>query len=138
MIIEKYRVQVGVSSIEFKELAFAQAYCQENSIPLDSIEDVSQEFPDLLSQGDDVVKKVVPCDISRRQVRLALVLTGKSLTDVATFLDALPSPQKELAWIDWETSSFFPRDNPLLVQAAGVMGLSASELDDFFIFAKTL
>lgn len=81
---------------------------------------------------------VVPRAVTNRQFKTALVLRGISLDSIVQFIQSLPQPQKDLAWIAWEYSNDFERDNSLLNSLAPQLGFSQEELDDFFIFASTL
>jgi len=80
---------------------------------------------------------LVPSQVTMRQARLALLNIGR-LGDVDSAIAALPSPQKEIAEIEWEFSSVVFRDRPMINLIAQVLGISDEELDQLFITANTL
>lgn len=79
----------------------------------------------------------VPTSASMRQARLALLQAGK-LADVTTAINALPSPQKEAAQIEWEYATEVSRDSALMQQLATAIGLDDAALDALFTQAVTL
>lgn len=79
----------------------------------------------------------VPASVTRRQARLALLQAGLLETVNAT-IAAMPSPAKERAQIDWDDAQTFDRDNQLLVQMAGALGLNDAALDALFVAAAAL
>jgi hypothetical protein len=72
-----------------------------------------------------------------RQARLALLGAGL-LDDVSAAINALPSPQKEAAQIEWEYSQEVQRHNGFVSQLAPILGLSEAQLDSLFATAKNL
>lgn len=79
----------------------------------------------------------VPASVTMRQARLALLSAGK-LASVGPAIDAMPSPQKEQAQIEWEFSSTVERHRPLVQAIGPMLGMTEEELDDLFILAATL
>lgn len=79
----------------------------------------------------------VPSVASMRQARLALLQIGK-LADVATAINALPSPAKEAAQIEWEYATEVRRDSALMQQLAAAIGLTKADLDALFTQAVAL
>ena len=75
--------------------------------------------------------------VSMRQARLALLQAGK-LADVTTAINALPSPAKEAAQIEWEYATEVRRDSALMQQLAAAIGLTEADLDALFTQAVTL
>lgn len=79
----------------------------------------------------------VPQVVTMRQARLALLGAGL-LPQVDIAIEALESPEKEAARIEWEYSQEVHRDRPF-VQTLGVaMGLTDEQLDDLFTVAAGL
>lgn len=97
----------------------------------------------LLSDSDlkiiiDIVPKQKPLDtlvVSPRQIRLALIMAGFSLTTISDFISSLDEPNKSLAQISWEYATEIRRDDPLLTSFAPRVGLNESQLDDLFNLA---
>lgn len=77
---------------------------------------------------------VVPQAVTRRQAKQALFLAGR-LADVEAALNALPSPDKEIALIYWEEAGTFDRNHPLIEQIGAALGL---DVDALFITAEAL
>lgn len=89
-------------------------------------------------QSEVQATNIVPVSVSPRQFRIALVLSGISLSSIEAIIDSLPPPNKEIALIAWEYSVEFQRDNPLINQLALLLGVSSKQIDDIFILASTL
>lgn len=79
----------------------------------------------------------VPQIVSMRQARLALLAAGH-LSKVGPALDALPSPQREAAQIEWEYATEVRRASDLVNGIGAAIGLDAAALDALFIDAATL
>ncbi|RVT97889.1 hypothetical protein EOD42_08855 [Rhodovarius crocodyli] len=67
--------------------------------------------------------------LTRRQLRLWLLGRGISTADIEAAIAALPEGEREAAMIEWQDSSEYRRDHPLLVRLAGDLGLTEAELD---------
>lgn len=89
-------------------------------------------------QSEIQATNIVPVSVSPRQFKTALVLSGFNLSNIDSFIDNLPSPQKELVKIAWEYSTEFHRDNDLLTQMAPMLGFTSEQLDQLFVLASTL
>lgn len=77
--------------------------------------------------------------LTPRQLRLALVRSGKSLLSVTAALDALPEgPAKEEAEIEWEYATQFNRLAPALLTIADAIGFTPSEVDALWEQALTI
>ena len=79
----------------------------------------------------------VPQSVTMRQARLALLQSGL-LAKVDVAIDALPSPQKEAARIEWDYSSEVWRSKPFVQQLGVALGLDEAALDALFITAAAL
>lgn len=77
-------------------------------------------------------------DVTPRQIRQALVLSGVSMSTIESALASLPEPTKSLAQIEWEYSTMFIRSNPLVAQVGVALGWTSEQLDNLWKFAKTL
>lgn len=80
---------------------------------------------------------VVPSAVTMRQARLALLGAGL-LDDVDAAINALPSPQKEAARIEWEYSQEVQRHNGFVSVLAPLLGLTEAQTDALFVQATTL
>lgn len=79
----------------------------------------------------------VPQIVTMRQARLALLGAGK-LTDVNAAINALPSPTKEAAMIEWEYSQEVQRHNGFVSLLAPVLGMTEADMDALFIAGAAL
>lgn len=79
----------------------------------------------------------VPAAVTMRQARLALLGAGL-LDDVEAAINALPSPQKEAARIEWEYSQEVQRYNGFVSVLSPSLGLNDAQLDAMFIQAAKL
>lgn len=79
----------------------------------------------------------VPSAVTMRQARLALLGAGL-LDDVDAAINALPSPQKEAARIEWEYSQEVQRHNGFVSVLAPMLGMTAAQTDNLFIGAAQL
>ena len=79
----------------------------------------------------------VPSQVTMRQARLALLKAGK-LSQVAGIIEAMPSPQREAAQIEWEYSQTVERHRALVAVLAPALGLDDAATDELFIQAAKL
>jgi hypothetical protein len=112
-------------------------YLGENvgSMPDDTPDDVYQHS--LAIHAEPPPSEAIQ-DVSPRQIRTALVLSGISLEQVETALNSLPEPQKSLAKIEWEYSVAFKRSRPLVSSVGQMLGWTDQQLDNLWKFAITL
>ena len=80
---------------------------------------------------------VVPPSVTMRQARLALLGAGL-LASVDAAINALPSPQKEAARIEWEYSQEVQRHNGFVSVLAPLLGLTEAQTDALFLVAEGL
>ncbi|GAB3416610.1 hypothetical protein NX774_12260 [Massilia agilis] len=76
----------------------------------------------------------VPQQVTMRQARLALLDAGL-LANVDSAIDALASPQKEEARIEWDYSSSVERNRQIVILLGAQLGLDDVALDQLFIAA---
>jgi hypothetical protein len=79
----------------------------------------------------------IPRAVTMRQARLALLGAGM-LSAVEAAIDALPSPQKEAARIEWDYSSEVQRYNGFVSILGPLIGMTQLQIDELFIMAATL
>jgi len=77
-------------------------------------------------------------DVTPRQIRQALILSGVSLASIEAALATLPEPTKSLAETEWEYSIAFQRYRPLVQQVGLMLGWTPEQLDQLWLFAGTL
>ena len=79
----------------------------------------------------------VPEIVTMRQARRVLLAAGR-LTDVNNAINALPSPAKEEAQIDWEYGQEVQRHNGFVSLLAPVLGMTEADMDALFIAGAAL
>jgi hypothetical protein len=85
----------------------------------------------------EVTRLHIP-DVTPRQIRQALILAGKSLSDIENIIDGLPEPQRSLVKIEWEYSTMFERNNQFVIAMGPLCGLSETDMDNLWTLARTL
>ena len=76
--------------------------------------------------------------ISPRQIRLALVMSGVSLSMIDEALNSLPEPTKSFALVSWEYAISFERTDPLVDNVGLLLGWNTAQLDGLWEMAATL
>lgn len=82
--------------------------------------------------------KTVPRVVSPRQIRIALIASGFTLSTIESAIAALPEPDRSFAQVSWEYSTEFQRDNPLILSMSPALGLTSQQIDSLFVAASTL
>ena len=77
-------------------------------------------------------------NVTPRQIRQALILSGISIEMIDGALDSLPEPTRSLAKAEWEYSIAFERNRPLVKSVAIMLGWNDEQLDNLWILAKSL
>jgi len=99
---------------------------------------VTYEVVPLTSDELTALRKAkVPHMVTMRQARLALLESGL-LSRVAGIIDAMPSPKKEAAQIEWEYSQTVERHRELVAVLAPALDLDDAATDELFIKAAKL
>jgi hypothetical protein len=80
----------------------------------------------------------VPEEITPRQARQALFMSGISEAMIVGALNSLSDPTKTMALIEWEYSTAFLRNNHLVNEVGGALGWSNAQIDALFILGATL
>ena len=123
-----------------------EAYIKHNDNQISVIEDGQTKLLEVDNVDDFIIDnnlrgkelKIVPETVSRRQLRLALVLSSFDLTIIDVKINQLPEPNRSFALIAWNDAVVFERNDALLNQLAGQLSLSEDNLDDLFINASKL
>jgi hypothetical protein len=81
----------------------------------------------------------IPSVCTPRQLRIALIQTGISLSMIQAFIDSIQDPiQKEIAIVEWEYALEIHRQHPLVLGIAANLNLTQKQIDDIFVLAGTL
>lgn len=95
--------------------------------------------PEIIAAVEAVVPPAADLpDVTPRQIRQALILSGVNLAEIDQAIDDLPEPTRSLAKAEWEYSNAFERNRPLVAQVAAMLGWTPEQLDQLWILAGTL
>lgn len=82
--------------------------------------------------------QAIPPNVTPRQIRQALILSGVSMQMIDGAIAALPEPHKSLAQIEWEYSTAFIRTNPFVIQIGQALGWTSEQIDNLWKLAASL
>ena len=82
---------------------------------------------------------VVPCSVTPRQIRLALISIGVMPEAITAALNAVPnSVSRARALAEWEFAGSIERTHPLISMLCAALGQSSAQVDELFITAAGL
>ena len=84
---------------------------------------------------DAPVQSAAP--LSARQFRLALIQAG-ILPSIQAAIDALEEPTRSWVTTEWEYSTEFDRDHPMVIGLSAQVGLTPEQVDTMWIWAATI
>lgn len=94
---------------------------------------------DLSQQEIDQRLPKPPDTCTPRQLRIALIQTGISLSTIEAQIDAIQDPiQKEIARAEWEYALEIKKEHPLVGMIAAALNLTEQQINDIFVLAVTL
>jgi hypothetical protein len=134
--LDRLKMEIKASAINLYPIAityyeeslsieFTDALSSENVTTLDSLVVAHTGAP-------------IPPEVTPRQIRQALILSGVSMQDITDALNNLSEPTKSLALAEWEYSNAFDRTRPLVASVGQMLGWTSQQLDDLWNFARTL
>lgn len=91
----------------------------------------------VVSNHNGTASVIIP-NVTARQIRQALILSGITLAQIETAIEGLSEPHKSLAKVEWEYSNTFERNRPLVAQVAIMLGWTETQLDNLWLYAATL
>ena len=100
------------------------SYISADGSPLPSEEQITAA---LAGAEQTRLRARVP-SITARQLRLWLHGAGL-LEHIPALIAALPEPQRTTAQIEWEFSSDYQRDHPLVTQLGAALGMTSADMD---------
>jgi len=124
----KFKIVLSDKTIEFTTEEEALSFKQANNLS----EEI-ESFEEVIAENLYVPEQVTP-----RQFRQALVLSGISMQQIEDVINSQPEPMKSLAMIEWEYSTAFLRSNQMVNQLAPALNFTQEMLDDLWILAATL
>lgn len=80
---------------------------------------------------------IIP-DVTPRQIRQALIMSGISLSAIDAALGTLPEPTKSMAMVEWEYSTAFQRNRPLVAAVQAMLGWTSDQVDALWVLASSL
>lgn len=83
-------------------------------------------------------KSFITQELTPRQIRLALIQSGVSLSNIDAMIDNMEEPQKSVIKTLREYSLSYSRDDEILIQFATQLWMNEQQLDDIFILWATL
>lgn len=127
----------GDTARQFARLSFAMrqmgrglimqpggSYVSADGLPLPSEEQIATA----LAAAEKARLRAHLPSITARQLRLWLHGAGL-LEQIPTLIAALPEPQRTTAQIEWEFSSDYQRDHPLVIQLGAALGMTSADMD---------
>ena len=133
--IHTLQIENGVATIE-PEFEGIQELLQGLTDKQQILNALSQFNPEYVWAVTYETPPVKP--LTRRQFRLALVTNGYSLADIETLIEQIPDEmQKQIIKIEWQDATTFHRTNPSLLAMAGMIGLTATQVDELWSQALT-
>lgn len=118
----------------------------ETAAPIDAANMISIDSLDVSLLGQSYAAGVftppppvslIPSVLTMRQARLALFTAGL-INSVQAAINALPSPDKEKAQIEWDYSNEVQRHNGFVSQLAPALGLTSEQVDALFVTGAAL
>lgn len=100
------------------------SYIPADGLPLPSEEQISSA----VAAAEQARLRTHLPGITARQLRLWLHGAGL-LEQIPTLIAALPEPQRTTAQIEWEFSSDYQRDHPLVTQLGAALGMTSADMD---------
>ena len=77
--------------------------------------------------------------LTRRQLRLALVMNGFALADIEALINQIEDDmQRQIIQIEWQDATVFERYSPGLLKMAELINLSSPQVDELWSQALTL
>lgn len=114
----EYRAFADLTNFKWIEEAYVRDLSQQ---------EIDQRFPQ------------PPDTCTPRQLRIALIQTGISLSTIEAQIDAISDPvQKEIARAEWEYALEIKKEHPLVGMIAAALNLTEQQINDIFILAVTL
>jgi len=85
------------------------------------------------------IEALKPDDCTPRQFRMALIMSGVSLSQVDDLINQVPDPnERELIRVQWEYAININKHNDLIQQLFSDLGFTGEQVDDIFSLAVTL
>jgi hypothetical protein len=104
-----------------------------------SIEITTENYNILLAAYNVAgLEKQEIADVTPRQMRQAMILSGISIPSIEAAIQTLPEPNRSLAQVEWEYSIAFKRSNPLVAMIGVVVGKTPAEIDSLWLLAATI
>lgn len=86
---------------------------------------------------DIVPPKILP-DVTPRQIRQALTLTGITEQQIDEAINSFPEPIKTMATIEWQYSTMFQRTRPLVLEVQQILEWTDEQVDALWKLAASL
>ena len=122
------------------DVSWIKGPLEDNSYQWDTELPNQQEIIDRIASYnlESTLPEEIPKIVTPRQIRLALVFSGISLSVIETAINSMEEPNKSAALITWEYATEFDRNHPMILSLSPSLGLTEQDLDNLFILANTL
>ena len=95
--------------------------------------------PEIIEAIESVEIDLLPVpDVTPRQIRLALIQFGVSEEMILNAISQLPEPTRSVAKIEWEHSTAFQRNRPLVKAVGQMLNWNDAQLDALWANAKEI
>lgn len=94
------------------------------------------EFEDDMTP--DEIRERIPQELTPRQIRLALIQSWISLSNIDAMIDNMKEPNQSVIRTLREYSLSYSRDDEMLIQFATTLWMNEEQLDNLFILGSTL
>lgn len=81
---------------------------------------------------------IVLSDVTPRQIRQALILSGVSMDMINEKIELFPEPKRSLVKVEWDYSIAVKRSNPLINEMAASFGWTGQQVDALWLMAQRL
>lgn len=107
---------------------------------LDNLKWIEESYVRDLTPGEIEQRVPKPPDsCTPRQLRIALIQSGISLSTIQSYIDAIENPvQREIAIAEWEYALEIKKEHPLVQMMAANLNLTEQQVSDIFVLAVTL
>lgn len=139
-VLPEFLVELEIVSLPKPSYNYETQTLEYRSYPdLNNFKWVEESYVrDLTSQEIEQRKPTLP-SVTPRQLRLAIIKNGISLSQIDNLIEAIPDEKvKEAVKIEWEYAIEFERNHEFIDQFGKALGLTNEQIDDIFKLAYTL
>lgn len=140
-ILPSYLVELEIEKRPDVQYNYATETLEYNAYPdLNNLKWIEESYVRQLTP-EEIEQRLpkAPDVCTPRQLRIALIQTGISLSTIQGYIDGIQDPiQKEIATAEWEYAIEVKKQHPLVQMIGSNLNLTSQQIDDIFTFAVTL